>query len=1019
MESKDILELEEELKTSKITPSEIDKKRHPKFGAVLSKKMAITALVGAILGTAGILGANAISVWAQNFAGVWGSSLGNIFGNGLEYALKGIASATAEAGIWSAGALALGLTPNAIRGIVNYNKYKKYLDVSLTKEELERVAANELDKEAVITENLINKISTSTYAQKSIFAKAQSARNALNKTNNPFKKIGYQTEKVLNEDLVNKSIKTLVERLNTLSVEKSKDWETIVENNQGLLVKSRYSDLQISNKLKEMDMIQKFFVKVLDKADKRDPYYACLKHYLKKYHKTIELINLPEDDATLRNTFKNDIADELKAGRVANAIKNFCTYTQMIPEEQLNSLTPLASQMAKNMDLRSAKEAELGALKEHERVKSIRFSAEQKLAETDRILLDIQANEIKAKGSADRLSNYENYFAKRNQELDNLLAEWKTIRNNALKEYQTIVDNSELSKKHSRELKEILVKAIQDGESVESAVNKIRGILAQADQDNLAERLEQLIDLAFMSEGSMQAIIKNKEQSDKIVGRLGTQLGTARKNAKATRTLRTQVEDDAVATRTARTTAEDEATSATKARKSAQLNESIINTLVGKSQIATTESEENAKISRRNAKATEEDVKITSRNTKLTKEHLNTTSKNAKDTEEHAKITAKNAKATEEDAVKTKKNAEITDENVIKTNKNVETTEENAKISSENVAKIEKIVERLEAIKIEDVENIQANIKKAFDEIARITGEQSNYAHNLDVEACYELLGREINNIYQTLKDVDLLDMAKRVQGLQRAVRNQKQKLNKFKAEQNERFNLLAESITALRSIVYSDDILIERLNKIYKSKDVVSKFKMLLNAVDNSGVKQDKLEEFASWTQNDLDKLTAVVNNLSNDVIRLTNEVNNNPNNEQEEQEKSSTPKYNVPDSENLANLKKTFKAYIHAIHRALKDNKTLPETATSIMRGRKKTQEEIAEQGGSNLDFSSKGKFRKNVTELCKDNLSANDFKEIERLSKLELIEFEDSDLEEYIGLVEKACQNYNAKINDEYGY
>lgn len=1019
MESKDILELEKELNNTKITPSKIDKKSHPKFGAVLSKRMAVIALVGAILGTAGILGANAISVWAQNFSGIWGSSLGDIFGNGATYMWKGIASATAEAGIWAAGGLAVALTPNAIRGIINYNKYKRYLDVNLTKDQKEKIANNELDKEAVITENLINKISTSTYAQKSAFNKAQSAKNALDKTKNPFKKLGLQSEKILNEDLINKSIKTLVERLNTLSIEKNNDWKYETENNQGILVKKKLSDGQVQAKLNEMDMIQKFFAKILDKSDKRDPYYACLKHYLKKYHKTIELISLPEDSADISNLLKTDITDELKAGKVANAIKNFCTYSQMIPEEQLNSLTPLAAQMAKNMDLRSAKEASLGAMKEYERVKTIRFKAENTLAETERILLDIQGKEIQVKGSAERLSNYENYFAKRNQELDNLLAEWKTIRNNALKEYQTIVDNSELSKKHSRELKEILVKAIQDGESVESAVNKIRGILAQADQDNLAERLEELIDLAFMSEGSMTAIVKNKEQSDKIVARLGTQLGTARKNTKETRTLRSQAKEDAEVTRKSRTTAEEELKETTKARKSAQLNESIINTLVGKTHIAAVESEENAKTTRRNAKTSEDDVKVTSRNAKLSEDHIATTAKNAKDVEEHAKTTAKHAKATEEDAVKTKKNLEITEENVARTNKNVEITEENAKISSENVAKIEKIVERLEAIKVEDVENIQTNIQKAFDEIARITGEQSKYAHYLDVEACYELLGREIANIYQTLKDVDLLDMAKRVQGLQRAVRNQKQRLNKFKAEQTERFNLLAESITALRAVVYSDEILVERLNKIYKSKDVANKFKILLDAVDNSAIKQEKLEEFASWTQNDLEKLNAVVNKLSEQVISLTDEFYNNPNTEKEEQEKKSAPKYSVPDSENLTELKKMFKAYIHSIHRALKEDKPLPATATSSMRGRKKTQEEIAEQGGSNLDFSSKGKFRKNVTKLCKDNLSAKDFKEIERLSEIELREFEDYDLEEYISLIEKACQNYNAKINDEYEY
>lgn len=944
MKPQDIVELEKKLKARELDVSKIDEKSHPKFGAVLTKNRAIIALVGAIIAAGGLLGLNSLSVWAQNFPGLFGgSSWGSIFGNGTSYMINGILSAVCETATYAAAIGAVSLVPNAIRGIVNYRQYKKMLDVNLTEEQKEKIETKELDYETAVTENLINKVNGRTHARSSAFVKAQDARTAIANTKNPFKKAKLAAQAKLNEDLVNKTIKTLIKRLNDLSLEKNNNWTVDSVNSQGLLVPKKLSAAEIIKKNEEMQKIQVFLAEVLDKSNKTDPYYACLKHYLKKYHKTIELVNLPSDKPEVAEALKNDITDQLVSGNIADAIKNFCTYSPYIIAK--GKKTDLNATNDVNDFLISKYEAELEARKSQERVRNTELDMHNILERAKQAELNLQKLSIQGEGSATRLKKHEETFTERIENANEIILEAKQtvneltkLKNDFISAFEKIVDMSNISKVHAKEIKNILTNSIKDRTVVKkdkayikNAKNQIKALLKSANEEHLFDDLERLIDLAFLSESHIAVIEANVKESQK--------------SAKI---------------------AEEELKKATDSRKRTQGEEVTATLITGR----------------------------------MNQNMLDQKEKGDKHLEEMAN---KNEKASD----------------ILK-----EMEDKKAQINS-IIDEVKDIVAELKTLKSNDVKTLKSNYIKIINELSIITNIQAEYEDRLD-----EIAGTMVasfSDIFTRLTKLKMTQEAQQFKSLftelqknetrllsleksQAKIEKTQQKHGEQIAKLSKQFISLASDIKLLNNFVQNNTSLIELANNGYftVSTEIKTKFITLVNLVAEKSTNQ-QLEEFASWTQHDLDKLTALVNQLKLQVTELQSSQPTSTKDEEDEETKKPT-KYNVPMSEELAKQIKLYKNFAHAIHRALKDGKSLPTEAPTSMKGKKITQEEIASMGGKNMDFSSKGMFKQEVLEICEKHLRTSEIKFVKKVMNIELANQNETDIEALIGLIEKACENHN---------
>ena len=982
MKSQDIKELEDKIKAGTLDVSNINSKSHPKFGAVLTQKRAILALIGAILATGGLLGLNAFSVWAQSSAGLLGNaSWGSIFGNGTSYMLRGIASVICETASYAAVIGTASLVPNAIRGIINYRQFKKMLEPNLTVDQREKIANKELEYETAVTENLINKVNGRTHARGSAFLKAQDARIASKNTKNPFKKASLSAKAKLNEDLVNKSIKTLVERLNQLSLEKNNDWTSNSVNSQGLIVPKKLSASEIIKKNEEMQKIQVFLAEVLDKATKTDPYYATLKHYLKKYHKTIELVNLPSDKPEVADALKNDITDQLASGNISDAIKNFCTYSPYIIGKGKN--TDLNATNDINELLRSKYEAELEIAKSRENVKNMELDVNNIFERAKQAELNLQKLSIQGEGSATRLKKHEKTFAEKIKNANDIIVEAKQtvneltkIKNDFIAEYDNILDRSKISKVHAKEIKNILTNSIKDRKNakidmtfIKNTKSQVKDLLKRAKAENLFEDLERLIDLAFLSEQHISVIESNVKQSSKLAGRTGNELGKARNSA-----------------RKANSASEDAKKLAESAKK---YNETAKIHAEG-----TEEEHRKATDSRRHTQG--EEVSATLITGRMNQNMLE---QKKKGDEYLASLANKNEKAS--DILKEIEDKKAQVENIIDEVKGIVTNLKTLKAN--DVQKLKsgyiKIVKKLSVIT-----NIQAEQEDRLDEIGGTLVASFSDIYTRLTKLSMPTQAQEFKEIFTRLQEIE-----KRVlttEEVQKAQGKQIAKLSK-------KFVTLVSDIKLLNNFVHSNTSLIEVLNNGYFTikADTKNKFTTLVNMVTKNSTNQRELEEFASWTQHDLDQLTAVVNQLK---LQVTELQSSQP--QDKENEEKNSEKFNVPMSEELKIQIKLYKNYIHAIHRALSDKKALPITAPTSMKGKKTTQEEIASKGGKNMDFSSKGMFNQEVIEICKKHLSKKDFDFVNRVMNIEPAKQEETDLEALIGLIEKACANYNKTIGVE---
>lgn len=976
MKAQDIIELEKKLKARELDVSKIDEKKHPRFGVVLTKNRALVALISAIVAAGGLLGLNAISVWAQNFSGLWGPSWGSIFGNGTNYMLAGISAATLEASAWAAGICVASLVPNAIRGIANYRNYKKMLNPNLTKEQKEKIAANELDYETCVTENLINKVNGRTHARSSAFIKAQDARIAAKNTNNPFKKAKFSLEAKMNEDLVNKSIKTLVERLNNLSIEKNNDWMTEEINNQGLLVPKKLAAADIIKKNEEMRKIQVFLAEILDKADKKDPYYSCLKHYLKKYHKTIELVNLPQDKPEIAEVFKNDISDELASGNIAKAIKNFCTYSPYIISK--GKKTDLNETNDINDFLTSRYEAELEIAKSRENVKTMELDMHSLLERAKQSELKLQKLSIEGEGSATRLRMHDKNFGEKVSNANEVILEARqtlneltTIKNNFISAYDEIVDKLNISSVHAKEIKNILKNSINDRTAskkdmayIKTVKSQIKDLVKKAKAENLFNNLEKLIDLAFLSEQHIAVIEANLKETNKIKGKTSNALGDARNSA-----------------RTAHTYSES-------AKDSAKKAETYTNS-ANKTAITAEEELRKATNSRRRIQG--EEVTATLISGRMNQNMLDQKKKG----DEHiASLAKKDEKATDIlKAIEDKK----------------------AQIES-TLNEVKDVVLVLKSLKANDVQKLKSGYIKIVKKLSAITNIQLEQEDRLDEIG--STLVASFSDIYTRLTKLNMHTEAQefkeiftKLQEIEKRVLNTEE-VQKAQGKQIAKLSknvvTLVSDIKLLNSFVQNHTSLINLINNTYFTinDDIKNKFTTLVKLTTQNSNNQQLLEEFASWTQHDLDKLTAVVNQLKLQVTEL--QTSQPATKKDEEDEKT---KFNVPISEELAKQIKLYKNYAHSIHRALKDGNPLPTKVPTSMKGKKITQEEIAAMGGKNMDFSSKGMFKQEVLNISEKYLNKKEFAFVKRIMDIELAKQNEVDLEALIGLIEKACENYNS--------
>jgi len=962
MKPQDIIELEKKIEARTLDQSNIDNKSHPAFGAVLTKKTALIALISAIVAAGGLLTLNAMNFMGiQSATGLLGSSSwGNIFGNGAGYMFKGLASVICETASYGAVLGSAVLVPNTIRGITNYRKYKKMLEPNLTKEQKEKIAEKELEYEAAVTENLINKVNGRTHARSSAYAKAYDARRAMTQTKNPFKKAKLAIEAKLNEDLVNKSIKTLIERLNTLSIQKNNEWIYTGVNKQGLLVKKKYTADEILRKNDEMRMIQAFLAEILDNSAKTDPYYACLKHYLKKYHKTIELVNLPSDKPEVAEELKNDITDNVVSGNIAEAIKNFCTYSPYIIAK--GKKTSLTETTDINDILVSKWEAELEARKSEERIRTIELNMNTILQNAKEVELALQGYAIKGEGSAKRLEKHEKTFTKKIGTAHDLILEAQSIindltqiKNNFILEYDAIVDRSKLSKVHAKEIKSILKNSIKDRTEIKNAKKQIKDLLKAAKAENLFTDLERLIDYAFLSEQHIAVIEANLKESNKIKGRAGNALGETRTSA-----------------RIAHTAAEDAKESAEIAKKSAES--------AGKS----AQDAENEKKKSSNAKRFTEGQATTA-----------------------ALITSmmeRDRKAQKE------KGDEL-----------IKYFEDKKNEVEKLITDVRKIIALLKSTKSQDIITIKQNYITIIKKLSAVSNlEVSINKHEDRMDEIAEMMITSFDDIYTYLKKINMPDYADVIETLKNEINAIKERVSATEETQqshskqisklSEQFISLVEDVKRLNTYVQGHTSLIKILNSGYFTinTEIKNRFKTLVNLAINNSKNQQKLEEFACWTQHDIDELKLVVEQLESHVAELQSQ----PSAKEDEEETIKTEKFNFPMSENLKTQIKLYKNFTHAIHQALNDKQPLPTTAPNSMKGKKRTQEEIASVGGKNMDFSSKGLFSQEVLEICEKYLNKKEFAFVKRVMDIVLSKQEESDLEALIGLIEKACTNYNNK-------
>lgn len=969
MNEKEIKDLEEKILNGDLEPSQIQKKKHSKFGVVLTKNRATIALIGAIVATLGLLGLNAVNFMGiQSATGLLGSSSwGAIFGNGTSYAIKGILSAICESTAYAAAAGALSLTPNAIRSVINRRQYNKLSTTS--------------------TENIINKIAGRTPARDSYFVKAQDARREVSNTTNLIQKLTLRNNAHLDEDMVNRAIVTLIERLNTLSLEKKNNWTKNVLNRQGILVPKTIDAAEQVEKEREMKMIQTFLADILDKSDKRDPYYACIKHSLKKYYKTIELISLPKNNEQLAEFYQNDIADPLKNGEINKALKNFCTYSKWI--SLTGAKTGLTATYDANQLVLDIYEAELKARESTERIKGIELRAIGMLEEIEKSQHIAKAGEIEALGSAERIQILEERFTKVIEnangsvvELRKLITMFTQLKNDAQKELNDILYRSILSKKHANEIKNILTNCINDRTAVKNDVKyiknakkQVQGLLKQANAEHLFDDLERLIDLAWISEHQMAVISANVKESKKLVGRTGNELGKARAEARMAHTAAESATESANEAEghknrayTAANSADTESKKATAFRKRAE----------GEAAIATI---------------------ITSRMNKTMQEQK------AEGEEHLADMAEKRNKA----------------------NSILEEMEAMKLQCSRILEDVEDMVKILQSVNTNDVANLKRGFSNIIKQLSIITGIQIEQENRLDVIG--QTMVASFSDMYTTVKKLqmskeaekvekliaDVTELYNRVAEVSNENKTQSKKIEEIEkkvAKLSKNHITLIKNVKSLIYFTESNTSLIATLNNSYYTikTEIKNKFTTVINMVEksinNGKVSQKALEEFACWTQHDLEELNKLVNAL---MLQVT-EIQSSTAEQTQESEEEQDEHFAVPMSVELKTLIKSYKNYVHAIHRALLEKSPLPTEAPKSMKGKKTTQEEIASKGGKNMDFSSKGMFKKEVLEICEKSLSKRDYDFVERVLNIELTKQEETDLEALIGLVQKACINYN---------
>lgn len=988
MEKIDIEELEKRIEAGTLEKSIIDEKKHPNhsFGAVATRR-GVIALIGAIVAAAGLLGLNAINfAGIQTVTGLLGSSSwGAIFGNGTTYMINGILSVICETAVYSTVIGAVTLGADAIKTAVDYKKYNSVLN-NLSPELRQKVQSKEIDYETAVTENLINKINGRTHSKTSYFDKAKEAREDITKTKNPFKKIHLRAKARFNEDMVNKSIKTLMERLNELSIKKKelfaeKDKKGISQDKQRQIVATLKNNI-----IPEMQQIQVFLAEILDKSDKRDPYYACVKHYLKKYHKDIELVTLPSDNEAMKKTFELAITNKLYDGEITDAIIGFCTYAPWIIAK--GGKTDINDNYDTNKALLSSDEALLEILKNKEKSKTALLEAEDILVDIKNIKQQLEAIHIHANGINARLERYEAIADKNNKKWNALIHDANEIikdltetRNKYINAYDEMVDILKISKTYKVQLKNILRNFINDrtnfNKNTKPVLAKIKDILQQANATHLLEHFKEVVDGVYSTQEDINNINSNIQQKQKevskIAGRAGNELGKARNSARVANMYANDAEESAKKAEGYKTSAKKDAED-------------------------TAEEHRKATASRKRTQG--EEVTATLITGRMNQNMLD---QKKKGDELLSSLSEKDEKASDILKEMEDKKAEIID----------------------IVDEVKDIVASLKSVKHNDIKNLKTGYINIINQLSTITNIQAVQEDRLDVIAgtlvasFSDMLTRlkklnmpetsqQLKELFNQLKLIEkrVISVEKAQKDLEKTQKEQGEKINNLSKE----FILLIKNVKSLTNMVQSHTTLIEVLNNAYYTinTDIKFKFTNLVNLVAKNSTSQKELEEFASWIQHDLEDLAEVVNQLKSYVIELQSTESSTPKDEEEEE----NIKHNFPMSEELAKQIKLYKNFAHAIHRALKDNLPLPITAPTSMKGKKITQEEIASMGGKNMDFSSKGMFKQEVLEICEKHLSKKDFAFVERIMNIEPTKQEESDLEALIGLIEKACAKYNNK-------
>lgn len=652
-----------------LNEQEISKKFKSKYGVDLTKSRILPGVVSTLISVGSTIGLTSGAAILSPILFWTGVGLGTVIGGGT----------------------IVSLTANAIRDRINYKSYKTLTDptkLTLTKEQEAQIqrAATKEDRyslrQSFITDKLINHAIHSTIdgdgnvLALSLFDKAMLLHKKYENTKNPFKKLKYHNQALTCEDGLNKILKSLLERLNELSI----------------LKKNKKANLNAQ--IEEMQKIQTFIATILNKTIDRDAYFTRLKNYLKSHSNTIELITVEESHPAY-DFVQKDVNDMLKTN-VKEAIKNFCNYTKKI--NSLNKHTSLGTQLTSNLNLHATEEASYKAQKSLNRTLGYEQEAAESARKARTSATSAKLAEIDAQGSADRSRKYEEYLADMHAEYDKII----TACLESDKKTHILISAFETTyakaKTNSREIANILNK-MREGRKTQKQVVKKSQRTAQKQYDDMVELLDKLYKLMDDTDIDVNIFKRNlKAEFSKYTTEMNKELDKSKKT----------------------------------------------NEVIG---------EELAK-----AETARKEVEVAKFNAEQDAEYIEELREEASDIiKELAKNTSSVSKI-----VKELKSLNVNDvKNLIRATKK----------SAHEIALLWQYIARLENKNI-DIDTLTKDIQKSFR--AELT-KASNDA-SMEVEACYEFLGREIANIYNYLRDNEYHDLARpleeQVTWLQRDIAN-------------------------------------------------------------------------------------------------------------------------------------------------------------------------------------------------------------------------------------------------------